>query len=269
MEKTERSYLYFHDICEELLSHQGVELGKPKLVRDFRQSNLMKQLIKRISDRLGLKNGLDYKLFRSVLRACQFEFAIYGDNPWCAAFSNEELKVLEYLDDLEDYNEDAYGRDINGKQTCPLVGDLVKKIKESMRLGKNSRRKTHLQFTHAGVMKRLYSGLGLFSYFNTNSAIPHDEREWRSSLVSPFSANFVAVLHRCKDKSDNQRKSRAEKSEKKKEKEKEYRYKLLTLVQESPVIVGGCTAELCPVDKFMERYEEMATNCKLEQICRI
>ena len=112
--KVEKSFLYFHDVCEELLLNQGVQLGKPKLVKDFRTSELMQKLFEKVSHRFGLSNQskkIDFKLLRNIIRACHFEYAIYGHNqaPWCAAFKKDELQILEYLDDLEDFHEDAYG----------------------------------------------------------------------------------------------------------------------------------------------------------------
>lgn len=159
------------------------------------------------------------------------------------------------------------GRDINSKQTCPLIGDLYKKVKQS---AKNSKeKKTYLHFTHAGVMKRLYSGLGLFNNLSDGSDIKSeqsiclsDDRKWKSSLVCPFSANFAAVLHKCSKDNDNKNNDRSD--------DKKYgKYKLLTLVQERPVLIKGCDSYLCSVDKFLDSYRQMASNCNLQEICRI
>ncbi|CAG2178732.1 unnamed protein product, partial [Oppiella nova] len=248
---------------------QGVRLEKPKLVKELRISSSMQSLIKRVNKRLGfgVDNELDAKQLRHIVRACYFEFALFGQNSgWCSVLGDEEIRILEYLDDIEDYYEDAYGRDINGKQTCPLIGDLFAKVKQSV--DKPKELKTHLQFTHAGVMKRLYSGLGLFDHLSNEmdsktlafiksdeSVCLGDNRKWKSSLICPFSANFAAILYKCKDsKSDD----------------KKYgKYKLLTLVQEKPVIIKGCDSYLCSVDKFIESFQQMTSNCDLKEICRI
>jgi multiple inositol-polyphosphate phosphatase/2,3-bisphosphoglycerate 3-phosphatase len=152
------------------------------------------------------------------------------------------------------------GRDINIKQACPLIGDLLDKV-QSM-INNNQEKKTFLHFTHAGVMKRLYSGLGLFSDLKSNNNLKYDEsiclndeREWKSSLISPFSANFAAVLHKCDHKDTNEDQNNA-------------KFKLLTLVQENPVIINGCDSALCSVDKFMNTYQTMSS-CDLSEICRI
>jgi hypothetical protein len=114
IKKTVKPFLYFHDICEDLLGLQGVQLVKPKLVKDLRDSHLMLRLVKRVNDRLGLRenNLINAKILKHVIRACYFEFAIYGHSAWCSALGEQELKILEYLDDIEDFYEDAYGMKI-------------------------------------------------------------------------------------------------------------------------------------------------------------
>ena len=135
-------------------------------------------------------------------------------------------------------------------------------------------RKTYLHFTHAGVIKRLYSVLGLFNDLdgdgscsiksnnnNNNIASQQDaicsssNRKWRSSLISPFSANFAAVLYKCN--SNNSDKSH------------DNQFKLLNLVQETPVIINGCQSEYCQINQFLTNYGPMESNCNLNKICRI
>lgn len=264
--KNENPILYFHDTCKELLSEQGVKLEKPKLVKELRSSDLMKSLINRVNERMGFRtdDGIDAQVLRQIVRACQFDFAIHEQSSgWCSLLGDEEIKILEYLDDIEDFYEDAYGRNINGRQTCPLIGDIVRKVKKSIKNSKE--KKSFLHFTHAGVMKRLYSGLGLFNTLSHNidnksdeSVCLGDDRKWKSSLICPFSANFAAVLYKCSKNKDN------------KNDDKKYgKYKLLTLVQEKPVLIKGCDSYLCSVDKFIDSYREITSNCNLKEICKI
>lgn len=105
---------FYHSVCKKLLKKQGVKFIKPKAVQDFIDSELMQSLIGRVNNRLGLSatNPLDYTLLQAILRTCRFEFAIYGQSPWCASLSNTEIKIFELLDDVEDYLEDAYGNNL-------------------------------------------------------------------------------------------------------------------------------------------------------------
>lgn len=126
-------------------------------------------------------------------------------------------------------------------------------------------KKTYLHFSHAGLMKRLYSGLGLFDKLEENiddesqeSICLNDDRKWKSSLVCPFGANFAAILHKC-SKDDKPKKSDSS----------DAKYKILTLVQEKAVRVKGCDSHFCSADKFIKAYKQMASDCNLQQICRI
>ncbi len=85
---------------------------------------------------------------------CRYQKAWYLEqiSPWCAAFTSENLKVLkrqmlsmnridsltlfnfffkvlEYGEDLETYHKQGYGHELNYHQACPLVEDLVTRIR--------------------------------------------------------------------------------------------------------------------------------------------
>lgn len=59
--------------------------------------------------------------------ACRYQkaWSVTELSPWCAVFSKEELRVLEYREDLEYYYKAGYGRDINTRLGCPLLHDMM------------------------------------------------------------------------------------------------------------------------------------------------
>lgn len=59
---------------------------------------------------------------------CKFEMAILGRSAWCAMFTEEDLKLLEFREDLDDFHKDSYGHDRNWQQACPVAQDLFDKI---------------------------------------------------------------------------------------------------------------------------------------------
>ena len=63
-------------------------------------------------------------------------------SPWCAIFSEENLKVMEFVDDLIFYQIGGYGHDINWKMTKPLVTELQKRFLE-MRYTTNHTKLNH------------------------------------------------------------------------------------------------------------------------------
>ncbi|CAG0914749.1 unnamed protein product [Notodromas monacha] len=46
-------------------------------------------------------------------------------SPWCKIFSEDDLKVLEFWDDLKKYWQDGYGHSLNYEQSCLLIKELV------------------------------------------------------------------------------------------------------------------------------------------------
>lgn len=248
----------FHTSCEKYLKNQGVYLNKCPAYTDFLTSTTMESVRRRVSEKLGLSYVLDQGDFKMVSRACSFGIAIFNDTTWCAPFTMTDLRLLELLEDLDDFFGDAYGRDINTQFPCSVVRDMVSKI-ESLSLTDRFSKPTtgFLRFSHAGAVKPLMTYFGLFDTFNMNlegeghqclakPSLTHS-REWRSSLISPFSSNFALIVFDC---NANDR-------------------RVLTLLQEQPVTIKGCHSPLCPVDQFLNQYRSSVTDCRLDKICRL
>jgi multiple inositol-polyphosphate phosphatase/2,3-bisphosphoglycerate 3-phosphatase len=83
---------------------------------------------------------------------CRYDKALYYGqlSPWCAAFSNSDLLVLEYIDDLLYYYKDGYGYDINWMQVCNLVVDVATYF-NSIVLRATTKPYVIFYFSHSGV----------------------------------------------------------------------------------------------------------------------
>lgn len=202
-----------------------------------------------------------------MFRGCAFGHAIHGDNSWCFAFSKQELRLIELLEDLDDYFGDAYGRDVNQKAPCTVARDLLSRIDSIVGQQQEDRstKRTFLRFSHAGAIKQLISYFGLFEQINMDlpsesSSCESDKwdsrrGDWRSSLISPFSANIQFILYNCSS-TENAGSG--------------IDYRLLSLLQERPVVVRGCASDLCPLDQFLAQYRSsQQQQCNLKKICRI
>lgn len=62
---------------------------------------------------------------------CRYDKAwnLHDRSAWCAAFSREELQVLEYLDDLKSFYEAGYGNELNLRLGCTPIKDMLEKFK--------------------------------------------------------------------------------------------------------------------------------------------
>jgi hypothetical protein len=59
--------------------------------------------------------------------SCTFGQAFHPskDVPVCQIFNDEEIKILEFREDLEYFWQDGYGFEINSKPGCVLMKDVV------------------------------------------------------------------------------------------------------------------------------------------------
>ena len=254
----------FHTICRDHLKKQGVLLKNPPAYTDFLQSSTMESIRQSVSARLGLDTPVDPSLFKIIFRGCAFGHVIFNSDAWCSAFSNEELRLIEMLEDVDDYFGDAYGRNINSKAPCSLTHDILGQFRDIMGKTDESTRKSFLRFSHAGGMKQVISYLGLYDVLNMNleptsttkcrSKPDFYSRDWRSSLLSPFSANFVFTLYKCQSNTNT-----------------DPEFKVLTKLQGYPVAIKGCpSSALCPFNKFEQTLSRISKDdCKHDKLCRI
>ena len=120
---------------------------------EFTNGPQFKMLIKNISERLGYKETIDFgkentvslgKLhtpiafkfkmrskkitakIRAMYEMCRFEAAWFPEeiSTWCTIFSKEDLKILEYREDLNYYYCCGPGQEMAPKFGCLTLGDM-------------------------------------------------------------------------------------------------------------------------------------------------
>lgn len=79
------------------------------------------------------KHGKYYKLVQkmSFFLTRIFRY-INRHSPWCAAFTKEQLKILEYAEDLKYYYFSGYGNDVSKKIGCSLAKDLYDRFERTV-----------------------------------------------------------------------------------------------------------------------------------------
>lgn len=207
-----------------------------------------------------IQQALTQKELKAIYRLCKYERA----NPqlpsiWCNLFSDQELKFLEYLDDVKDYFE-VYGHSDQARSACSIATDLVR----SFKLAKsNPTLEAEYLFTHADVIKKL---LALSVDLESDAAyavedviedlkfnrVPRSSRQWRSSLFSPFSANIAFTIYECPASGGD-----------------ETYLKLITSLNEQLILMDGCSEFACDLNVLLEdsRFHK-EKRCRLEEICR-
>lgn len=96
-----------HRTCKKMISSKGKEIPKSKELLNLMQSKPIIQMLNKFSQRIGLNYTISLKSLLLLYKACSYEIAIYRFSPWCHLFILPELKIIEYLLDVEEYF-DAY-----------------------------------------------------------------------------------------------------------------------------------------------------------------
>lgn len=262
--KFEKPFLEFHKQCEKISGEAKIK--DPRIDR-VKNPNLKKRIADRVARKLGLDNGgsdppVTSQVLDSIYNTCRFENALDNDSIWCDLFDKRDIEALEYIEDVSSYIKSAYGPSANPKQSCPLVKDLLDALNEGVEMKdpKNQRKKSYFYFSHADPMKKLLATFDMFrdddnfsdsriSEFERELKVPK-KRSWRTSVITPFSANMVFVLYRCQESPDEVAK-----------------FKILAAVTEQPVKLGGCKDTDCNSQRFFNTYNNMH-DCDLNRVCQ-
>lgn len=217
----------------------------------------IKNVTKQLEERLQItgKLSLTFDFVEKIFRLCAFGVMNRGDNSWCSLLNEDDIKVLEYQDDLENYYEHSYGNSLNHKIECTLLSDITQHLRD-FSMGKNTFRGV-FRFTSSGTLVSLLTILGLFRDtvpLRADNYIQQNKRQFMISNVVPMSANIAFVLYSC---------SSTEKAGK-------LEYKLQVLVNENPVPLSCCHGNItCGLDEFLSCFKETVDSCDFDALCSL
>ncbi|XP_022184853.1 multiple inositol polyphosphate phosphatase 1 isoform X2 [Nilaparvata lugens] len=169
----------------------------------FKEGELVAKVVHKVNRRLGF---VDHKLtideIEQVYDICRYEKSWNFNklNPWCAVFTADELQIMEYIGDLSYYYNSGHGYSANLRTGCPLVRDMMETFRDVAN-HEHKGAKAVFYFGHSTTMYNLFARLGLakdaerITHDNYYEMLPN--RQWHTSLLAPFSANFAAVFLRC------------------------------------------------------------------------
>lgn len=248
------STIMSHQRCKKHRSPER-KVNEKKVFTVLSKSAPIQSMVTQFYKRNGLhlnNTKAAFENMHTMYQICGNELAILQHSPWCALFTLDELKVLSYMGDTYEYQS---SRNADNGVACTIMKDLVAHLDEVVGRSKGGPRKepvkSTLYFSHKGMISRLVQHLGLFGHFPSHYldtsgqklCVPAD-REFHSSTVLPFGANFAAVLHQCNGGKQ---------------------LKLLTLYNEVPVTITGCSSPFCDLHEFMKVYG--SASCKVDEIC--
>ncbi|CAH2096545.1 unnamed protein product [Euphydryas editha] len=162
----------------------------------YQETYEFKQLRAKIQKRIGFDHELTSQTIMTIYDLCRNYrlYSIVKKNVWCALFTDDELRILEYIEDLKIYFKNGYGHPMNGLLGASALKDLY----ENFQAATSSDHKTFVgYFSHGTMIDMIYTAMGLYYDYPGISGMERiKNRKWRTSFLTPFAANFVAVLHR-------------------------------------------------------------------------
>jgi multiple inositol-polyphosphate phosphatase/2,3-bisphosphoglycerate 3-phosphatase len=252
-------HLRFHDTC--MAYKESKKLRKPKVAAE--QKDVYDLVAKGVKGRYGL--ALTGDDVTSLWLLCKNEASLLDVvDQACGLFTDEEIELLEWADDLEMFHLKGYGETINYRMGIPLLDDVVQSMDRAMLADQSHKvvEKARLRFAHAETVIPFSCLLGLFLEHDDVKKVQSEEplkapfrpphkRLWRAALVAPFAANTALVLHKCP--ANNAAGAQ---------------YLVQALHNEKPVVMPACNGTyFCPIEAFKERVVSPHMKSSFEALC--
>ncbi|XP_033335973.2 multiple inositol polyphosphate phosphatase 1 [Megalopta genalis] len=217
-------------------------------VSKFEEEPQFQSLIQNVSRRLGFLYHIPKRTILTMYDMCRYEksWTVTQLSPWCAVFNKEELRVLEYREDLYYYYKAGYGREINAHLGCTLLQDMMNHFWKVEKDTESLEPKGVFYFSDIISLQNLLATLNINKDQSKLTAYNYDsmaKRQWRTSFISPFAANLVAVFYKCDGDSRPN--------------------KVMFYLAEKLVMLDGCDVGLCDWEYFKQRFNPVINKCNL------
>ncbi|NWT35826.1 MINP1 phosphatase, partial [Chroicocephalus maculipennis] len=254
------SLMRFFDHCAKfvaLVEDNDVAMCQ---VDAFKEGPEMRKVLEKVASALCLPvEELNADLVQVAFLTCSYELAIKNvTSPWCSLFSEEDAKVLEYLNDLKQYWKRGYGYDINSRSSCILFQDIFQHLDKAVEESKSSKPISSpliVQVGHAETLQPLLALMGFFKDdepLKANNYVRQTHRKFRSGRIVPYAANLVFVLYHC----DQVKTSKEE-------------YQVQMLLNEKPMLFHHSNETISTYEDLKDYYKDILENCHFKEECEL
>ncbi|PWA77035.1 Histidine acid phosphatase, eukaryotic [Artemisia annua] len=252
--------LRFHDCCRNYKAYRKHQ--EPAVHK------LKEPVLNEITSSLGARYGLNFtvKDTSTLWFLCKQEASLLGiTDQACGLFSQDEVKLLEWTDDLEMFIVKGYGNSLNYRMGVPLLDDVILSMENAIKAKEEghapgSYEKARLRFAHAETLVPFSCLIGLFLEGSEYDQIQREEpltyppkppqkRTWRGSTVAPFGGNNALVLYSCSGNNTSE-------------------YYVQVLHNEQPIPMAGCGGtDFCPFEVFKEKIAAAHLKHSYDNLC--
>ncbi|NXQ93770.1 MINP1 phosphatase, partial [Sagittarius serpentarius] len=254
------SLMRFFDHCAKFVAFVEENDTAMCQVNAFREGPEMRKVLEKVASALCLPvEELNADLVQVAFLTCSYELAIKNvTSPWCSLFSEEDAKVLEYLNDLKQYWKRGYGYDINSRSSCILFQDIFQHLDKAVEESKSSKPISSpliVQVGHAETLQPLLALMGFFKDdepLKANNYIRQTHRKFRSGRIVPYAANLVFVLYHC----DQVKTSKEE-------------YQVQMLLNEKLMSFHHSNETISTYTDLKDYYKDILENCHFKEECEL
>jgi len=290
--------LEFHKRCDGLSQQRfqqryGFDLKEGYRTQFIADAVSKRLALEKLSAQTKLESGVPSQIpvttsltpeqTHSIYEACRYESVARGRSDWCKLFHDDEINFYEYLIDIDDFYNEAYGSNPLRQSSCEVLTPLATKLTLAdlsiFNPQKGIRQESNFFFTHSAAIQRIIAAIHDLkddpAYHNAtvlgnlkNRKVPQD-RNWRTSLMTPFSANLAFVLYQCPNATVGSEVSMARENE---ENDQDVNVglssplKIVTLLNEHPIIVDQCNDYACDLPRLLRRGI-FPLACDMSSIC--
>lgn len=261
--KSEDWALRFFEACENFrladkAGSHGLEFDLFRETIIEEEGGVQDAFLERLGD-FGV--DLDKSHIAAMYRLCVFESSLNNtETGFCSLFEASDLEAYEYLKDLSHYWSRSHGNSFGSSLAAPLLSRIIDKYEhiveseadyETIGVVKEED-VVSFMFGHAETVIPLLSLMGLYKdQQHWRHDTPKEEREQRTfktSKISPFSANVAILLYRCEGAESEPH--------------------IRVLHNEKDVTVPGCSDTMCPWAEFKQALAhvkeiDVVSQCKI------
>ncbi|NXW00526.1 MINP1 phosphatase, partial [Fregetta grallaria] len=254
------SLMRFFDRCAKFVALVEENEAAMCQVNAFKEGPEMKKVLEKVASALCLPaEELNADLVQVAFLTCSYELAIKNvTSPWCSLFSEEDAKVLEYLNDLKQYWKRGYGYDINSRSSCILFQDIFQHLDKAVEESKSSKPISSpliVQVGHAETLQPLLALMGFFKDdepLKANNYVRQTHRKFRTGRIVPYAANLVFVLYHC----DQVKTSKEE-------------YQVQMLLNEKLMSFHHSNETISTYADLKDYYKDILENCHFKEECEL
>ncbi|XP_030309078.1 multiple inositol polyphosphate phosphatase 1 [Calypte anna] len=254
------SLMRFFDHCAKFVALVEENEAAMCQVNAFKEGPEMKKVLEKVASALCLPvEELNADLVQVAFLTCSYELAIKNvTSPWCLLFTEEDARVLEYLNDLKQYWKRGYGYDINSRSSCILFQDIFQQLDKAVEESKSSKPISSpliVQVGHAETLQPLLALMGFFKDeepLRANNYVRQMHRKFRSGRIVPYAANLVFVLYHC----DQVKTSKEE-------------YQVQMLLNEKMLVFHHSNETISTYMDLKDYYKDILENCHFKEECEL